>query len=98
MSSAATSSGTGLRCPRRSRLSPRPFAAPESHGTAPPADVPDEDVSAGLRIPPGIDMSTTSVDPASVDLAWFDRYTTGEVPIEDGVQEPARPPAPDEDR
>ena len=24
----------------------------------------------------------TSVDPASVDLAWFDRYTTGEVPVQ----------------
>jgi hypothetical protein len=44
-------------------------------------DLSEQDVSAGLRIPPGIDMSTTKVDPASVDLAWFDRYTTGEVPI-----------------
>ena len=75
-----------------------PVAALEPHSAEPPTDVPDEDVSAGLRIPPGIDMSTTSVDPASVDLAWFDRYTTGEVPAQDGAQEPARRPSPDEDR
>jgi hypothetical protein len=45
-------------------------------------DLADEDVSAGLRIPEGIDMSTSAVDPASVDLEWIDRYTTGEVPTQ----------------
>jgi hypothetical protein len=44
--------------------------------------VADEDVSAGLRIPEGIDMSTSAVDPDSVDLEWIDRYTTGEQPAQ----------------
>ena len=47
-----------------------------------PARCSEDDVSAGLRIPEGIDMSTSAVDPASVDLEWMDRYTTGEVPTQ----------------
>jgi hypothetical protein len=61
-------------------VSPAAQPAERIDPTAP--DAAEDDVSAGLRIPEGIDMSTSAVDPASVDLEWIDRYTTGEVPTQ----------------
>lgn len=67
--------------------------APADGAGDPTRPLVDEDVSAGLRIPDGIDMSRSVVDPATVDLAWIDRYTTGEHPVQppdaDGTEDTA---------
>ena len=75
----------------------RSRADPEAAAAAPAEEPVDDDVSAGLRIPPTIDMSTTKVDPESVDLGWFDRYTTGEVPVQEGPAVGADPSESDDD-